>query len=81
MPSDSCSPNRITLYPNPVRRYVSRAAGQVFKFTLNHKFLQNTLNGDLGMILGVIRRFRRTLRTMVSSGFNSVLPSEIKAGI
>ncbi|HNC53116.1 MAG TPA: SIR2 family protein [Accumulibacter sp.] len=48
-----------TVYPSPIRRYVTRGAGQVFKFTLNHRFLKNTFDGDESMVLGVYKAFQK----------------------
>lgn len=48
-----------TVYPSPTRRYVTRGAAQVFKFTLNHRFLRNTFHGNESMVLGVYQTFQK----------------------
>lgn len=46
-----------TVYKRPLMTSVNRTSGMLFKLTVNHGFLKNTLQNDRGLILGVYTSF------------------------
>lgn len=49
-------------YSRPLIRSVGRNAGNIFKFTLNHNFLSNTLHNDTDLILNVFESFAKAFQ-------------------
>jgi tetratricopeptide (TPR) repeat protein len=51
-----------TAYAKPLRESVGRAAWSLFKLTINHGFLRNTLQGDSALVLSVYEAFARAFQ-------------------
>lgn len=51
-----------SVYERPLMRSVGRAAGNIFKLTVNHRFLRNTLNDDAALVLSVYETFAKAFQ-------------------
>lgn len=51
-----------TVYAKPLMKSVGRVAGSIFKLTLNHGFLRNTLQADNSLVLNIYESFSKAFQ-------------------
>ncbi|MCD0420831.1 SIR2 family protein [Rubrivivax sp. JA1024] len=51
-----------TVYSRPLMKSVGKNAGSILKLTLNHRFLKNILQGDIGLTLEIFESFAKAFQ-------------------